>query len=180
MGTHCQRPQGEIALGPVDGDACRTLARGPWPCWSADQTHVPFRRQGKPLDGRDLVVVEVRSVGVDGKSEHKVADLTPMLPIDAVFDVSSRNQIAWPQFRPGKEELWMAALATVGAETIGIEGQPGLRPATRTVVSPSVLGPWFSLWLRDGHRSDGLPSAERQDPIGRRGERAEDALGSEH
>ena len=49
-------------------------------------------------------------VGVDGSAPTHVADLEGPSPIHFFYDVSSRGEIAWASFVPGRQELWMAEL----------------------------------------------------------------------
>jgi hypothetical protein len=49
-------------------------------------------------------------VGVDKAGERLVATLEPQHVLSTPFDISPNDDIAWIEFRRGKEELWLAEL----------------------------------------------------------------------
>jgi len=54
--------------------------------------------------------VDVWSVGIDGAGERRVTTLEPQHVLTTPFDVSIHDEIAWVEYRRGKEELWLAEL----------------------------------------------------------------------
>jgi hypothetical protein len=67
------------------------------------------RRPGRRIfDDPKLWSMEVWSVALDGSDERHVATLEPLHALTTPFDVSVRQEIAWVEFRRGKEELWLA------------------------------------------------------------------------
>jgi Tol biopolymer transport system component len=101
-----------VLLCPAEGGPCRAVTRGSQPRWSGDGRRLFVRRRGqRTFDDPTLWSAEVWSVGVDGTGERRVTTLEPMHVLTTPFDVSKRDEIAWVQFRRGKEELWLAELA---------------------------------------------------------------------
>jgi serine/threonine protein kinase len=101
-----------VLLCPAEGGPCRAVAQGSQPRWSGDGRRLFLRRRGqRTFDDPTLWSAEVWSVGVDGTGERRVTTLEPMHVLTTPFDVSKRDEIAWVQFRRGKEELWLAELA---------------------------------------------------------------------
>ena len=49
-------------------------------------------------------------IGVDPERERRVTTLEPLHILATPFDVSIRDELAWVEFRRGKEELWLAEL----------------------------------------------------------------------
>jgi len=91
---------------PVDGSACRQLAPGQRPVWSADGSRIYFLR-----DTQDPSFKELWSMTVDGSDERKVHDrMGPYRPIDVLFDVSRTGEIVWSEYIEGRYELWQASL----------------------------------------------------------------------
>ena len=54
--------------------------------------------------------MDVWSVGIDGTGERRLTTLEPQHVLTTPFDVSIHDEIAWVEFRRGKEELWLAEL----------------------------------------------------------------------
>jgi Tol biopolymer transport system component len=102
--------EGNVVVCPASGSVCQTLEKGANPVWSADGSRVYFSRRGKPLDDPNLRSVEAWVMARDGRNARRIAVLEPQLAIAVPFDVSPSDQIAWVQFRRGKEELWLAQL----------------------------------------------------------------------
>jgi serine/threonine protein kinase/Tol biopolymer transport system component len=101
--------QDQVLLCPALGGACRAAARGQQPRWSADGSRLFVRRPGRrTFDDPKLWAMEVWSVALDGSDEHHVTTLEPLHALTTPFDVSVRQEIAWVEFRRGKEELWLA------------------------------------------------------------------------
>jgi hypothetical protein len=98
----------EIALCPADGGPCRGVVPGSSPRFSADGKHLDFTRRGRAFDDPALRSTEVWSVSLDGSGERQVAVLEPQQALETPFDLSVGDEIAWVQFRRGKEELWLA------------------------------------------------------------------------
>lgn len=95
----------EIMICPVDGSPCRGIAEGIHPKWSADDTKIFYYG---PKD-QDNYPVWVISTG--GGDEKKIADLSPMSPINMFFNVSPQNEIVWIKLDQRKSELWLADLS---------------------------------------------------------------------
>jgi serine/threonine protein kinase/Tol biopolymer transport system component len=101
-----------VLLCPAEGGPCRAVTRGSQPRWSGDGRRLFVRRRGqRTFDDPTLWSAEVWSVGVDGTGERRVTTLEPLHILATPFDVSKRDEIAWVQYRRGKEELWLAELA---------------------------------------------------------------------
>lgn len=90
---------------PTDGGQCRALTRGYFPHWSSEGALIYFYKASDLKEGEELW-----AISRDGVGERKIADLHPMLPIGWFFDVSSRGQAVWVQYRKGKHELWLLDL----------------------------------------------------------------------
>jgi hypothetical protein len=104
--------EGAVLLCPAEGGPCRAVARGSQPRWSGDGRRLFVRRRGqRTFDDPTLWSAEVWSVGLDGTGERRVTTLEPLHILATPFDVSRRDEIAWVQYRRGKEELWLAELA---------------------------------------------------------------------
>jgi hypothetical protein len=87
------------------------VAEGSQPRWSGDGRRLFVGRPGRrTFDDPALRSQEVWSVGVDGTGERHVTTLEPLHVLNTPFDVSIRDEIAWVEFRRGKEELWLAEL----------------------------------------------------------------------
>ena len=101
-----------ILLCPAEGAACRSLApAGSQPRWSGDGRRLFLWRRGeRTFDDPSLGSVDVWSVGIDGAGERRVTTLEPQHVLTTPFHVSIRDEIAWVEFRRGKEELWLAEL----------------------------------------------------------------------
>ncbi len=69
-------------------------------------SQVYFQRRGNLEDGAELW-----SISVNGSNEKKITEFKPMEPIAYYYDVSPDNQIAWIQFKPGNQELWLLELS---------------------------------------------------------------------
>jgi len=101
-----------ILLCPAEGGPCRSLTpAGSQPRWSGDGRRLFLWRRGqRSFDDPSLRSVDVWSVGVDGAGERRVTTLEPQHVLTTPFDVSKRDELAWVEFRRGKEELWLAEL----------------------------------------------------------------------
>jgi hypothetical protein len=78
--------------------------------WSHEGRRVFFTRRGRPLDDPALKSEEAWVVNADGTGPRRLAVLEPQHVLATPFDVSPRGELAWVQFRRGKEELWLAEL----------------------------------------------------------------------
>jgi Tol biopolymer transport system component len=93
------------------GAGCRPVAKGSQPRWSGDGASLFVQRRGaRRFDDATLMSVAVWSVGVDEAGERLVATLEPQHVLSTPFDISVNDEIAWIEFRRGKEELWLAEL----------------------------------------------------------------------
>jgi hypothetical protein len=102
---------GTIFVCPDTGAECRPVAKGRRARWSGDGASLFVHRRGqRRFDDATLISVDVWSVGVDKPGERRVATLEPQHVLSSPFDVSVDDQIAWIEFRRGKEELWLAEL----------------------------------------------------------------------
>ena len=100
-----------VLLCPAEGGPCRAVAQGSQPRWSGNGRRLFLRRRGRrTFDDPTLWSAEVWSVGVDGTGERRVTTLEPLHILATPFDVSIRDELAWVEFRRGKEELWLAEL----------------------------------------------------------------------
>jgi Tol biopolymer transport system component len=97
---------GMIVICPAVGTACRQVTRGAHPVWSADGTGLYFLRPGESAAFRTLWRLEVAT-----GAEREVARLGPMRVIDVTFDISSRDELVWAEFSPGRPELWRTTLS---------------------------------------------------------------------
>jgi Tol biopolymer transport system component len=77
----------DIVVCPSDGGACRKVAKGSIPRWSADNARIYFKRDGNLKDG-----VQIWSISLDGDDERHVLDLRPLHPIGQGFDVSAEGR----------------------------------------------------------------------------------------
>ena len=50
-------------------------------------------------------------LALDGTPARQLATLSPVLRLTPGFDVSADDRLAWIQYRPGRQELWLATLA---------------------------------------------------------------------
>lgn len=96
-------PEGRITTCPADGGACKEIARGYMPVWSARNDKIYFLRTGALRDGAELWITSA-----SGGEERKLAELRPLSPSGNYYDVSPRDEIVFVQFRPGNRELWVA------------------------------------------------------------------------
>jgi Tol biopolymer transport system component len=103
--------EGNIVVCPGSGGACDTLGKGTNALWSADAKGIYFVRPGRALDDPNLRSVEAWVMTRDGQNARRIAVLEPQQAITVPFDVSPHGEIAWVQFRRGKEELWLAELS---------------------------------------------------------------------
>jgi len=95
-----------VAVCPIDGSACRELAAGHRPVWSANGSAIYFLR-----DTAIPAVKELWSMKTDGTDQRKVHDrIGPFRGIDVIFDVSRNGEIVWSEFIEGRHELWQADL----------------------------------------------------------------------
>jgi Tol biopolymer transport system component len=95
-----------VAVCPVDGGACRRLAPGRNPKWSANGSLIYFLR-----DTQNPATKELWSMSADGANQRLVLDrIGPFRTIDVTFDVSRDGQMVWSEFIEGRHELWQAAL----------------------------------------------------------------------
>ena len=101
-----------ILLCPAEAGPCRSLApAGSQPRWSGDGRRLFLWRRGeRAFDDPSLWSVDVWSVGIDGAGERRVTTLEPQHVLTTPFDVSIHDEIAWVEYRRGKEELWLAEL----------------------------------------------------------------------
>ncbi len=95
----------ELMICPVDGSPCRGIAEGIHPKWSADDTKI-FYYGPKDQDNYPVWVV---STG--GSDKQKIAELSPMSPINMFFNVSPQNEIVWIKLDQRNSELWLADLS---------------------------------------------------------------------
>jgi Tol biopolymer transport system component/tRNA A-37 threonylcarbamoyl transferase component Bud32 len=86
--------------------ACRPIADGSFPVWSADGQRVFVLRPST----NSAVPQEVWSVKMDGTDEQLVASLGRFRQIDRFFDVSKDGQLVWSPFIEGRHEVWTASI----------------------------------------------------------------------
>jgi Tol biopolymer transport system component/predicted Ser/Thr protein kinase len=101
---------GEVVVCPADGRACREVVAGRSPRWSHDGRRIFFTRRGRPLDDPALKSEEAWVVNADGAEPRRLAILEPQHVLATPFEISARGDLAWVQFRRGKQELWLAEL----------------------------------------------------------------------
>lgn len=107
-GTNIREPwsDSEITVCAVHGGGfCRALTRGYYPHWSTDGTLIYFYKVSSLKDGEELW-----AISPEGAGERKIGELRPTHPIGKFYDVSSRGQVVWIQYRAGKHELWLLDL----------------------------------------------------------------------
>ncbi len=101
-----------VTLCDAEGGPCRHLEPGQTPVvWTADGQRLRFRREGPGLDDADLRTDQVWELALDGTPARQLATLSPVLRLTPGFDVSADDRLAWIQYRPGRQELWLATLA---------------------------------------------------------------------
>jgi Tol biopolymer transport system component len=103
--------EGEIVLCPAAAGPCRDVVSGSSPLFSSDASEILFSRRGRAFDDPAIQSTVVWKVRVDGTELRQIATLEPHAALATPFDVSIRDEIVWVQFRPGREELWLATLA---------------------------------------------------------------------
>jgi Tol biopolymer transport system component/predicted Ser/Thr protein kinase len=102
-----------VLLCPAEGGPCPAVAQGNHARWSGDGRRLFLGRRGRrSFDDPRLWSADVWSVAADGTGERRVTTLEPLHVLTTPFDVSIRDEIAWVEFRRGKEELWLAELDT--------------------------------------------------------------------
>src|SRR5262249_49192455 len=114
-GSGLDADRGFLVVCPAQGGACRQLTKGREPHWSADGRQLYFLRYLGTYDVRTSKPVDLMVIGSDGAGERPVAQLEGPHPVHFFYDVSSRGEVAWCEFVPGKEELWIADLEAAGA-----------------------------------------------------------------
>jgi Tol biopolymer transport system component len=93
---------GEISICSVETGICRELTKNSkCPRWSADGSRVFFLRSGKAQYEEELW-----SISVTGEDEKQIAKLQ-MHDISSYYDVSSKGEIVYVRFNPGRHELWL-------------------------------------------------------------------------
>jgi len=92
----------------MDGSACRSLGQGRAPRWSADGGRIWFWRPGRALDDPSRTSQEVWSMNAGGGDARRFAVIESRHALSTPFDLSPGGEIAWVEFRRGKEELWAA------------------------------------------------------------------------
>jgi eukaryotic-like serine/threonine-protein kinase len=100
------RHDGKAWMCRVADFACRPIADGNFPVWSADEQRVFVLRPSMNIAAPQ----EVWSVKVDGTDEQLVASLGRFRQIDRFFDVSKGGQLIWSPFIEGRHEVWTASL----------------------------------------------------------------------
>jgi len=85
--------------------ACRPIADGSLPVWSADEQRVFVVRPEHTAAPQ-----EVWSVKMDGTDERLVASLGRFRQIDRFFDVSKDGRLVWSSFIEGRHEVWTASI----------------------------------------------------------------------
>jgi serine/threonine protein kinase len=88
--------------------SCTPVGEGSAPCWSGDGKRLYVRRGVRGLDDPSLVTFEIWTMGADGRDPRRVTVVESQHVLGIPFDVSVRDEIAWPEARPGKQELWLA------------------------------------------------------------------------
>ncbi|HXW04439.1 MAG TPA: protein kinase [Vicinamibacterales bacterium] len=96
---------GAIHVCPAEPAECRRITDGQHPVWSPDGSQLYFFRPGVSREYRELW-----SIHLPSRAERHVGRLGPMRVIDVTFDISSRGELVWAEFAPGRTELWMAVL----------------------------------------------------------------------
>jgi eukaryotic-like serine/threonine-protein kinase len=99
------RHDGKAWMCRVADGACRAVASGTAPVWSADERRVFVMRPADPA-----AVQEVWSVQTDGTGEQLVATLGRFRQIDRFFDLSKDGRLVWSPFIEGRHEVWTASL----------------------------------------------------------------------
>ena len=93
---------GEISICSVESGTCRQLTKdSKCPRWYADGSRVFFLRSGKAQYEEELW-----SISVTGEDEKQIAKLQ-MHDISSYYDVSSKGEIVYVRFNPGRHELWL-------------------------------------------------------------------------
>jgi Tol biopolymer transport system component len=95
----------ECFVCPATGAPCTSLGKAAGAYWSGDSKRIFFHRPGASSD-----VAELWVMSRDGRDAHRVAELHSMEGNSAA-SISRRDQYAWVQRRPGRQELWLADLA---------------------------------------------------------------------
>jgi Tol biopolymer transport system component len=97
-----------LVLCPASGAACRTLsANGAEARWTLGGREIYFSRyEARPL----VETMGIWSIRPDGSGERHVADLPGVHVIHFFFAASPTGEIAWCEWRPGRQEMWEAQL----------------------------------------------------------------------
>jgi Tol biopolymer transport system component/DNA-binding winged helix-turn-helix (wHTH) protein len=93
---------GDIVVCSVEGRLCQTVAtHGAGPIWSENDSLIYFERP-KSTDSQELWAVSRQ-----GQNARWMADLQQVDPSASFYDVSTAGVVAYVQFKPGKQELWI-------------------------------------------------------------------------
>jgi len=100
------RHDGKAWMCAVADGACRPIADGSNPVWSADEQRVFVMRPSENAAAPQ----EVWSVKTNGTDERLVASLGRFRQIDRFFDLSQDGRLVWSPFIEGRHEVWTASL----------------------------------------------------------------------
>ena len=98
-----QRFPGDVAVCPVDGDTCRTIAENARiPMWSADESRVFFVRGFG--ESQELFVVNADGTG----TERRIMEMSPLFPLGPFYSVTSDDSILWIRHEKERGAIWIA------------------------------------------------------------------------
>ncbi len=98
-----QRFPGDVAICPVKGDACRTIAEDARiPMWSADGSRVFFVRGFG--ESQELFVVNADGTG----TERRVMEMSPLFPLGPFYSVTENDSILWIRHEKERGAIWIA------------------------------------------------------------------------
>jgi Tol biopolymer transport system component len=101
---------GRLLLCPASGAPCRALSpRGAEPRWTRDGREIYFTRYSGQLASLHETA-GIWSVAPDGSGERHVAELPGYHYIHSFYTASNTGEIVWCEWRPGRQEMWEAAL----------------------------------------------------------------------
>ena len=98
---------GKIAICDVASGSCRSVTDGFMPAWSGDGSRLYFLRNARTEPRAQQELWTTRPDGTDVRMLRKIGGFRT---IDVFFDVSRQNEIVWAAYRPGRRELWAAAV----------------------------------------------------------------------
>ena len=101
---------GTLLVCTSEGGPCRAVGQGRYAVWSSDGSKIYFERNRRVFDTPALSSVEAWVMDAEGTNARRIATLGPASALTSEIAVSAMGQIAWVQFRRGREELWLADL----------------------------------------------------------------------